>query len=150
MNAAARDTLLSHLVVDEGVILHAYQDHLGYWTIGAGRLIDQRRGGGISYSEAMYLLGNDVDRTERQVVDRFPWVAHLDSVRQVALFNLAFNLGVEGLAKFVNTLAAVQRADWPAVGNGLRASRWYRQVQKSRSERIISMLVNGSIPEEPQ
>lgn len=23
---------------------HAYQDHLGYWTIGVGRLIDKRKG----------------------------------------------------------------------------------------------------------
>jgi len=36
----------------EGKVLHAYPDHLGYWTIGYGRLIDERRGGGITEAEA--------------------------------------------------------------------------------------------------
>ena len=31
---------------NEGEVLHAYQDHLGFWTIGVGRLIDKRKGGG--------------------------------------------------------------------------------------------------------
>lgn len=140
MNTKAREHLLSHLVVDEGVVLHAYQDHLGFWTIGAGRLIDKRRGGGISYSEAMHLLGNDVDKFERGVLERFPWVAQLDDVRQVALFNLAFNLGLDGLAKFANTLEAIKRGDWEAAARGLRGSLWFRQVQRSRSTRIIEMI----------
>ena len=41
---------------DEGRVRHAYQDHLGYWTIGVGRLIDQRKGGGLSEDEIDYLL----------------------------------------------------------------------------------------------
>lgn len=146
MNAEAREHLLAHLVVDEGVVLHAYQDHLGFWTLGVGRLIDKRRGGGISYAEAMYLLQNDVDKFERGVLERFPWVSGLDDVRQVALFNLAFNLGLEGLAKFGNTLEAVKRSDWEAAARGLRGSLWFRQVQKSRSLRIIDMIRNGEWP----
>lgn len=147
MNAASRELLCAHLIVDEGVILHAYQDHLGYWTIGAGRLIDERRGGGISYAEAMFLLSNDVHRVELEVINRMPWVMALDEVRQVAVLNLAFNLGINGLAKFGNTLSALQRGDWPAAANGLRNSLWYRQVAKRRSERIIGMLLSGELPE---
>ena len=28
----------------EGRVPHAYQDHKGFWTIGVGHLIDERRG----------------------------------------------------------------------------------------------------------
>ena len=35
--------LSKQLERDEGRVRHAYQDHLGYWTIGVGRLIDARR-----------------------------------------------------------------------------------------------------------
>lgn len=147
MNAEAREHLLAHLVVDEGVVLHAYEDSLGYLTIGCGRLIDKRRGGGISHAEAMYLLGNDAERVEREVLDRFPWVAWLDDVRQVAMFNLAFNLGIAGLAQFANTLSAIQANEWERAAAGLRASLWYRQVAKRRSERIIHMIVTGTYPE---
>ena len=38
---------------DEGFIDHAYQDQLGYWTIGIGTCIDRRVvGDGISLEEA--------------------------------------------------------------------------------------------------
>jgi lysozyme len=146
VKAAARDLLLAHLVADEGVVLHAYQDHLGYWTIGAGRLIDKRRGGGITHAEALYLLGNDVDKFERGVLERWPWVAWLDDARQIAICNLAFNLGLDGLAKFRNTLAAIQDGRWADAAEGLRNSLWYRQIQKSRSERIVAMILTGECP----
>ena len=38
---------------EEGSRPHAYQDHLGFWTIGVGRLIDVRKGGGLSPERAM-------------------------------------------------------------------------------------------------
>lgn len=142
-STAARERLLTELIVDEGVVLHAYRDHLGYLTIGCGRLIDERRGGGITYDEALYLLRNDVDRHWIAFTDRHPWVLNIDEVRQVALCNLAFNLGVDGLSKFKNTLAALERGDWNAAGAGLMNSLWFRQVQRSRSERIISMIITG-------
>jgi lysozyme len=134
------------LLVDEGVILHAYQDHLGYWTIGCGRLIDKRRGGGISAEEAMYLLNHDVDRVWAGLVKRKPWVEWLDPVRQIAVLNLAFNLGIDGLMQFVNTLGAMQRGDWKAAASGLRNSLWHRQVQRPRSARIVYMVEHGRWP----
>jgi lysozyme len=146
MNATARERLLAHLAVDEGCVLYAYADSLGFTTIGYGRLIDRRRGGGITHAEALFLLENDVTRHWRELIHRFPWVEGLDDVRQVALCNLAFNLGINGLAQFRNTLAAIQRADWPAAVQGLRQSLWYRQVQKSRSDRILHMIGTGDYP----
>jgi lysozyme len=147
MNEAAREQLLNHLAVDEGCVLYAYPDSLGYLTIGFGRLIDKRRGGGITRAEALYLLENDVERHWRELVHRFPWVEGLDDVRQVAMCNLAFNLGINGLAQFRNTLAAIQRADWQAAVQGLRQSLWYRQVGKSRSDRILHMIGTGEYPQ---
>jgi lysozyme len=146
VNAEARERLLAHLAVDEGCVLHAYPDSLGYLTIGFGRLIDKRRGGGITRTEALLLLENDVERHWRELIHRFPWVEGLDDVRQVALANLAFNLGIHGLAQFRNTLAAIERGDWPAAVQGLRQSLWYRQVQKPRSDRILHMIGTGDYP----
>ena len=143
MTSDARERLLTHLIADEGVVLHAYQDHLGWWTIGVGRLIDKRRGGGITHNEALYLLNNDVDSHTRDLVARFPWVEDLDEVRKIALVNLCFNMGIEKLAKFVNTMAAVKRGDWDAAAAGLRSSLWFKQVQASRSGRIIRQIRTG-------
>lgn len=146
MNDDSKEHLLAHLAVDEGFVSHAYPDSLGYLTIGFGRLIDTRKGGGITREEGLYLLNNDVERHWSELVERFPWVLMLDEVRQTAIANLAFNLGVPGLAKFTNTLAAIKRGDWLGAAAGLRNSLWYRQVGKSRSGRIIDMILTGQFP----
>lgn len=134
---------IADLRVDEGTILHAYKDHLGFWTIGTGRLIDKRRGGGISPEENDYLLTNDIEGRVAVLRVQYPWFNDLDPIRQSAFVNLAFNLGVDGLAQFKNTLADAARKDWPGVERGLRNSKWFRQVQASRSSRIIRMITEG-------
>ena len=78
------DSLESQLRRDEGEVLHAYSDSLGYLTIGVGRLIDARRGGGISGDESAYLLRNDIERKTGELLRRAPWVAELDPVRRAA------------------------------------------------------------------
>lgn len=50
------DPIWRTLETDEGRVPHAYQDHLGYWTIGVGHLIDKRKGGGLTPDEVDYLL----------------------------------------------------------------------------------------------
>lgn len=134
---------IADLRVDEGTVLHAYQDHLGFWTIGTGRLIDARRGGGISQAENDYLLTNDIEGRASALEAVYPWFPTLDPIRQSAFVNLAFNLGIDGLAHFKNTLAAAARSDWPAVAHGLTLSKWYGQVQPSRRDRIVRMIREG-------
>jgi len=134
---------IADLRADEGTVLHAYKDHLGWWTIGTGRLIDERRGGGISLEENDYLLTNDIEGRAAILLEQYPWFVTLDPVRQSAFVNLAFNLGVDGLARFKNTLAAAARKDWDGVAHGLRDSKWFTQVQPSRSLRIIRMVREG-------
>lgn len=62
-----RAELTKQLRRDEGEVLSAYQDHLGYWTIGVGRLIDKRKGGGLTSEESDYLLGNDIDKRDKEL-----------------------------------------------------------------------------------
>ena len=99
--------LIAELRRDEGVVSHAYQDSLGFWTIGVGRLVDRRRGGGLSEAEIDLLLSNDVERVQAAVEAKLPWSRGLSPARRRVLLNLAFNLGVEGLLGFRRTLKAV-------------------------------------------
>jgi lysozyme len=48
----------ARLIADEDEVLHAYQDHLGFLTIGIGVLIDERKGDGIAQEESRYLFRN--------------------------------------------------------------------------------------------
>jgi lysozyme len=145
MTSEAREHLRQHLLVDEGLRLKPYVDTVGKVTIGIGRNLDDV---GISREEAYYLLENDIDKAYRVLVARLPWVLRLDDVRQVVLTNMAFNMGINSLTKFIHTLGAVQRGDWSTAAKGMRGSLWYRQVQKSRSERLIQMMLTGEWPED--
>lgn len=145
MTADAREQLRRHLLADEGLRLKPYTDTVGKLSIGVGRNLTDV---GISGKEALVLLENDIDKAVMDLVGRFPWVIDVDVVRQVALVNLTFNMGINGVASFVNTMAAAERHDWAAVVEGLKLSKWFRQVQRSRSTRIIEMFRTGAWPNE--
>jgi lysozyme len=135
--------LLAELRRDEGVVRHAYQDSLGFWTIGVGRLIDRRRGGGLSDAEIDLLLANDVARVEAGLDARIPWWRTLDPVRRRVLANMGFNLGVEGLLGFRNTLPAVREGRYEDAADGMLRSKWARQVG-ARAVRLAAMMREGS------
>lgn len=134
--------LTKQLRRDEKEVLTAYKDHLGYLTIGVGRLIDERKGGGITTEESAYLLSNDIDKREAELLRRAPWMARLDPVRFGALLNMAFQMGVDGLLGFVNTLAMVRAGNYEAAAKGMLASKWASQTPE-RALRISKQMETG-------
>lgn len=134
--------LIAELRRDEGVIPHAYQDHLGFWTVGVGRLIDKRKGGRLTDEEIDYLLANDIKRFATELDKRLPWWRGLDPVRQRVIQNMAFNLGVAGLLSFKNTLAAVKAGEWAKASAGMLNSKWAKQVGL-RAVRLAHMMKHG-------
>jgi lysozyme len=137
-----REALTAQLIRHEGCILHAYKDSLGYMTIGIGRLIDARKGGGISQAEADDLLSHDIDRVTHDLVGRFPWFPALDPVRQAVLANMAFNLGVAGLAGFVQMLSNVAAGDYLKASAAMMQSKWATQVG-ARATELASQMQYG-------
>lgn len=137
-----KDQLTKQLRRDEGEVLHAYQDHLGYWTLGIGRLIDKRKGGGISEEEAAYLLANDIDKYTKELTEKLPWVNNLDEARKGVLVNMTFNLGLSGLLGFKNTLAKIQAGDWEGAAENMLLSKWASQVG-DRAKRLAKQMKTG-------
>ena len=127
---------------EEGEVLTEYKDHLGYSTIGVGRLIDKRKGGGITSEEAAYLLGNDVDKVIDQLNKRLPWWTKLDEARQGVLVNMAFQMGVDGLLGFKNTLAMIQAGNYESAARGMLQSKWAQQTP-SRAKRMAEQMRSG-------
>jgi lysozyme len=136
--------LVAQLKVDEGFRSSAYTDSLGFWTIGYGRLVDQRKNGGITPDEGAYLLRNDIAAVTERLVD-YAWYRTQDSIRQAALTNMAYNLGVDGLLHFPHFLAAMQNKDYPKAVAELENSLWRKQVG-ARADRIIKQIGTGTWP----
>lgn len=134
-----RQQLKSLLIHHEGKVPHAYQDHLGYWTIGAGRLIDRRKGGGLSEAEVDYLLENDIDNVLSQLEHTIPNWDDLPDRVQIALASMAFQMGVSGLFGFRRMLAHIEQKNWTKAAREALSSKWASQTP-SRAEDIAEMI----------
>jgi len=127
------------LVKEESEVLTAYQDHLGYLTIGVGRLIDKRKGGGISKAESRFLLANDVARFELAALG-YPWYADLDEARQGVIVAMLFQLG--SLDKWAGLRAALGSRNWDKAADSMLASLWAKQTP-ARAERMAKIMRTG-------
>jgi len=135
-------SLTKQLRLDEGEVLSAYQDHLGYWTIGVGRLIDSRRGGGISKEESTYLLTNDINNRIKDISAALPWFEALDDARKGVLINMAFQLGVAGLLQFKTMLAYVEAGKYSEASDSMYQSLWAKQTPQ-RCNRMAEQMRSG-------
>ena len=134
---------LAQLLEDEeGRVAHAYQDHLGFWTIGVGRLIDKRKGGRLTDPEIDYLLSNDIAEKTGELARALAWFNDLDEVRRNTLIAMAFQMGTAGLLGFRNTLEMVKAGDYKAAGRGMLQSRWAQQTPL-RAERMARQMESG-------
>ena len=128
---------------DEGRKACVYQDHLGYWTIGVGRLVDARKpGAGLRPKEMDYLLANDVEDRVQQLTQRLSWFTQLDEARQGVLLNMSFQLGVDGLLGFKNTLALVQQGKYTEASTAMLQSKWAGQTPE-RAKRLSKQMATG-------
>jgi len=132
-------TLTEQLRRDEGTESCAYQDSLGYWTIGVGRLIDARKGGGLSNDEIDYLLGNDIKAKTHEVLRALPWAARLSEARRAVLVNMAFQMGTKGLLAFHRTLGSVEDGQYGDAAVEMLNSTWAKQTP-ARAMRLATQM----------
>lgn len=141
MSPDSKVKLMAQIQPEEGVVLHAYQDSLGYWTIGIGRLIDARKGGGISMEEALYLFQNDVDKRLTELA-QYQWFVNQDDVRQAALADMDFNTD---LLHFPHFLAHMLDKDYAGAVAQLTGTPWEKEIG-SRATRLEQMILTGEWP----
>lgn len=133
------DNLKKQLRIDEGCSTAAYQDHLGYWTIGVGHLIDRRKGGSISDLVIDAILTEDVNKAVWALDRSIPWWRDLTDDRQDALVNMCFNLGITGLLGFHHFLGSLKDGNLEEAARQLESSLWATQVG-DRAKRIAKVI----------
>jgi lysozyme len=136
------DNLVRQLREEEGEVLHAYPDHLGFLTIGVGRLIDKRKGGGITKDESRYLLMNDINKFTGQVSAALPFFEDLDDARKAVLIGMAFQMGLAGLLGFKNTLQMIRLGKYDDAAKAMLQSKWAGQTPQ-RAKRMALQLATG-------
>lgn len=139
--------LIADLKRDEGLRLKAYPDPLSGgdpWTIGYGATGKGIQKGTVWTQEQAEKRLIEMALDHGQELERkAPWVSGLDPVRRRVLWNMAYNLGVEGLLKFKNTLGYVQRGEYARAADGMLASLWAKQVGQ-RAVRLALQMRTGA------
>ena len=129
------ETLRRH----EGVKNTLYKCTSDKWTIGVGRNLEDV---GLSEEEIDMLLLNDIVRTKELMDNYIPWHSDLDEVRQEALINFVFNVGIGTTMKFKNAMAALEEHDYDTAATEMLDSNWAKQVG-SRAIEITQMIKTG-------
>jgi len=133
------DELTNDLKTDEGWEASVYQDHLGYWTLGWGFLVDERKGGEIPVSIAEQWLTYAVTKRWNALVDRHPWMSDQPEEVQRALGNMVYQMGVGGVSNFKNMLNALQSDDRELAATEALDSRWAIQTPE-RANRVTDLM----------
>jgi lysozyme len=136
------------LDLEEGNIPYAYRDHLGFWTIARGILIDKRKGGGLRPEESDFINKNRLRAVQREVFLALPWTEALDPVRQAVLVSMAYQMGTNGLLKFGTTLRLIQSGDYESAAEQMLKSKWNRKDTPKRAQRHSKMMRTAQWPEE--
>jgi lysozyme len=141
MNPSEQTLLEASLKEAEGYRSKAYKDSVGVWTIGYGTNLQELK---IDQAQAMKWLRAEILRAEQECEKAFPWFSSLSPIRQRALIELVYNLGLSRFLLFKNTLKALEAGEFEEAANGLANSKWATQVGPKRSQRIIRMIAHES------
>jgi len=139
-----RQELIRQLKGDEDVRSQVYKDSLGFFTIGVGRLVDDRKpGSGLRPVEIDFMLNNDVDDRINALQKALPWFQNLDDVRQGVLLNMAFQMGTDCLLGFKNTLEMVRQGQYSQAADAMLQSKWAQQTP-NRAKRLSDQMRTGT------
>ena len=108
----------------EGLELKPYMCTSGKLTIGYGRNLEDK---GITEKEADDLLTEDIIDVYESL-NQFEWFAGLDKARAGVLVNMTFNIGFNGIQKFIKMINALSLKDYELAAKEMLDSRWARQV----------------------
>lgn len=154
MDALSWEKCRRQLIRHEGLCLRLYHCTAGKPTIGVGHNIEAHPlppkfngrdlvNAGITENEAMELLDADMRVCEAQLLKRIPAIYNsLNDARQAVLLNMAFNMGVDGLLGFKNSLRMIGNGLYSEAAENMKKSIWYREVGH-RSHEMCEQMRTG-------
>jgi lysozyme len=148
MNEANEMQLVAELRIDEGVRYSPYNDTRGIMTVGVGHNLQAIPLQAdwvypLSDEQVDQLLESDLENVYSSLNASLPWWVDLNDVRQRVVCNLCFNLGINKLLGFKNTLAAMRQGRYADAAAGMLNSAWASQVGQ-RAVRLANMMTKGS------
>lgn len=132
---------------DEGVRYSPYKDTMGIDTVGVGHNLKAKplpEGTTYPLTDAQVdaILADDLLEVFHGLDKHVPWWGTLTQARQRVLINMCFQLGINGLLTFKNTLDAIKKGHYELAAANMLASKWNQQTG-SRVKRLTKMMIEG-------
>lgn len=142
------DSLLAQeLRRDEGVRYILYKDTRGFNTTGVGHNVDAHPlpddwAFPLNDAQVDELLAGDLQSVFDDLDTHCPWWREMSYVRQRALANFVFNVGITVALTFKTTLRLLETLQYDAAATAILESKWSSQVG-ARAVRIADMIRAG-------
>lgn len=152
------------LVFEEGFRETPYVDSLGYPTVGIGMRIGPKGANIKLYTFTMprpaaeawvqchlATIENEVEKDPKyaQIKAVMAYLGNLAYAQNVnadarcaVVLSMGYQMGLDGLAKFVNTLRFIQQGDWNKAADGMLQSLWAKQTP-NRAKRHAEQMRTG-------
>jgi len=133
------ETIEDMLIRHENIKFKPYKCSAGKLTIGVGRNLDDK---GINQDEAMYLLHNDIDETERDLANNIFKGRFYEFPKsiQLVLLNMRFQLGYSGFRGFKKMIQAFKDRDYEEAIVQMKDSTWHNKQVPNRAKDLIKMV----------
>lgn len=113
------------LIKHEGMVCSLYKCSQNKFTIGVGRNLEDN---GITESEAIYLLENDIKRVMQRLDGLWKVWRTFPEPAQIVCIDIAFNCGVQSWMGFRKTRAYMELGEWEKASKELLNSKYANQV----------------------
>lgn len=141
MTPENKQKLKNLLLMHESYKQFPYVDTTGHLTIGIGRNLNDR---GLSTGEAMYLLDEDILYFTSKLNLYLKFFKELNEARQIALVDMCFNLGLQGILNFKDMMIALEYGDYERAEQEMLDSKWAGQVGE-RAVCLARIIRTGEI-----
>lgn len=132
--------LRARITRTEGRRNRPYVDSVGKVTIGIGHNLTDK---GISDEIVEILFKDDLSEAVNGA-NTLPVYQKLDPIRQTAIIDMVFNMGLEKVREFKNTLGYLNRGDFDGAADQMLLSDWAKQVG-NRAIELANIIRTGQI-----
>ena len=148
------DKLVEQLKRNEGYRAQCYKCTAGHNTIGYGYNLDanplhlsslelnQALRHGMPEHEAERLLVLMINNIVRDIHNALPWWSKVNGERQDVLINMAYNMGVNGVLEFKQTLKHIMNGNYVLAADEMLDSQWANQVG-DRAKELSEQMRTG-------
>ena len=131
------EATIAQLKSDEGFREHMYKCSANKTTIGYGFNLEV----GLTEQESDVLLRFKISQL-KTTLGEYRWWRLLDGTRKGVIINMVYQMGLGGVLKFKNMIAAIENKDYNAAAIEMMDSAWFRQTP-NRANRLIETMRTG-------